>query len=144
MIYSFKKRLFSNHPVYCRLPKFFCYRKQTFTFSILFEIISLFKCWRFVSAWNQSGASHWKWIPTFVTVFSVPNNHEYRDHTYCLVPFSSFNDAVSNAGLHSKEQFFIVAIPLCVNTISIYTIFTSYTTINIIIHKIKCYKFNGH
>ena len=38
---------------------------------------------------------------------------------------------------------FIEAIPLCVNTISIY-IFTSYTTINIVIHTIKCYKFNGY
>jgi hypothetical protein len=42
MLYSFTKLLFSNHPMYFTLPKLVCYRKQTFTFSILLEAISLF------------------------------------------------------------------------------------------------------
>ena len=41
--------------------------------------------------------------------------------------------------LKTAANNFIEAIPLCVNTIS--KIFTSYTTINIKIYTIKCYKF---
>ena len=68
-------------------------------------------------------------------------------HYFLLIYLSSKPLHVSGklAAPHQEDQLcinsncmnFIEAIPLCVNTISIY-IFTSYTTINIIIHTVIC------
>lgn len=47
-----------------------------------FDFLNINFCYRyFVSSSNQWSVLRWNWIPMFVTVLSVPVNHEYRDWT---------------------------------------------------------------
>lgn len=71
-----------------------------------FEVILCFYYWYFVSSWNQIGVLHSKRIPKFVTVLSVPQNHEHPYRTVSLSYLPANCSAVNIRLLecHQRQQ----------------------------------------
>ena len=71
-----------------------------------FEVILYFYYWYFVSSWNEIGVLHSKWIPTFVTVLSVPKNQEHPDRTvsFSYIPANCSTVNIRLLECHQRQQ----------------------------------------